>query len=65
MDDLLTYYNRELLNLRQMGQEFAERLPRIAGRLRLSGDAIDDPHVSRLIEAVAFLNARVERRLDD
>lgn len=65
MDDLLPYYNRELLYLRQMGQEFAERHPRIAGRLRLSGDAIDDPHVSRLIEAVAFLNARVERRLDD
>ncbi|OYW60664.1 MAG: type VI secretion system protein ImpG [Rhizobiales bacterium 17-65-6] len=65
MDDLLPYYNRELLYLRQMGQEFAERHPRIAGRLRLSGDAIDDPHVARLIEAVAFLNARVERRLDD
>ncbi|TCT02458.1 type VI secretion system baseplate subunit TssF [Aquabacter spiritensis] len=65
MDDLLPYYNRELLYLRQMGQEFAERHPRIAGHLRLSGDAIDDPHVSRLIEGVAFLNARVERRLDD
>ena len=53
MDDLLPYYNRELLYLRQMGQEFAERHPRIAGRLRLSGDAIDDPHVARLIEAGA------------
>ena len=41
------------------------RIPKIAGRLRLSGDAVDDPHVARLLEGVAFLGARVQQRLDD
>ncbi|MDH5258427.1 MAG: type VI secretion system baseplate subunit TssF, partial [Gammaproteobacteria bacterium] len=39
--------------------------PKIAGRLRLSQDTIEDPHVSRLIESVAYLNARVRKKLDD
>src|SRR5699024_3143968 len=35
------------------------------GRLRLSEDAVEDPHVDRLIEAFAFLTARVRQKLDD
>ena len=64
-DHLLGHYNRELLYLRQMAKEFAARHPKIAGNLRISGDGVDDPHVSRLIEGVAFLNARVTNKLDD
>lgn len=64
-DKLLPYYNRELTFLRRMSGEFAEAHPKIAGRLRLSADAIEDPHVSRLIEGVAFLNARIAAKLDD
>ncbi|MFH1556504.1 MAG: type VI secretion system baseplate subunit TssF [Pseudomonadota bacterium] len=64
-DDLLSYYNREIAYLRQMASEFASANPKIAGHLRLSGDAIDDPHVARLMEGVAFLNARIGRKLDD
>ncbi len=64
-DELLPYYERELGYLRHMGAEFASQHPKIAGRLRMGGDAIEDPHVSRLIESVAFLNARVRRKLDD
>ena len=30
---LLEYYNRELAYLREMGAEFAERYPKVAGRL--------------------------------
>ena len=48
-----------------MAGEFAERYPKIAGRLRLTKDTVDDPHVSRLLEGVAFLGARVQHRLDD
>ena len=40
-------------------------IPKIAGRLRLSADTVDDPHVARLLEGVAFLAARVHHRLDD
>ncbi len=66
MDDvLLSYYNRELAYLRKLGAEFAERHPKIAGRLRLDKDMVEDPHVARLIEAVAFLTARIRHKLDD
>lgn len=64
-DALLPYYNRELEALRRLAAEFADLYPKIAGRLRLSKDAVDDPHVARLLEGVAFLGARVQHRLDD
>lgn len=64
-DDLLLHYNRELLNIRRAAAHFAAENPRIAARLRLSEDAIEDPHVGRLIEAFAYLTARVRQKLDD
>ncbi|MGG5820941.1 type VI secretion system baseplate subunit TssF [Falsiroseomonas sp. HW251] len=64
-DALLPYYNRELDALRRLAAEFALAHPKIAGRLRLSPDSVDDPHVARLLEGVAFLAARVHHRLDD
>ena len=54
-DELLPYYHRELAFIRRLGGEFAEAHPKIAGRLRLSPDAAEDPHVERLIEAFAAL----------
>lgn len=66
MDEaLLSYYNRELTYLRQLGAEFADKHPKIAGRLRLGRDVVEDPHVSRLIESFAFLTARIRHKLDD
>jgi type VI secretion system protein ImpG len=64
-DALLPYFDRELNALRRLTAEFAAANPKIAGRLRLSADTVDDPHVARLLEGVAFLNARVHHRLDD
>ncbi len=64
-DALLPYYDRELNALRALAAEFAAEHPKIAGRLRLAPEAIDDPHVERLLEGVAFLAARVHHRLDD
>jgi type VI secretion system protein ImpG len=64
-DALLPYYERELDAIKRLAAEFADTHPKIAGRLRLSADAIDDPHVARLLEGVAFLAARVHHRLDD
>ena len=65
LDDLLPYYNSELRFMRELAKEFAATNPKIAGRLRLSAEAIEDPHVGRLIEAFAFLNARLRMKLDD
>ncbi|WP_026872196.1 type VI secretion system baseplate subunit TssF [Inquilinus limosus] len=64
-EDLLTHYQRELTYIRRLAGEFADAHPKIAGRLRLSGEATDDPFVARLIEAFAYLNARVRTKLDD
>ncbi|MBS0987593.1 type VI secretion system baseplate subunit TssF [Acetobacter okinawensis] len=64
-DSLLPYFNQELTAIRQLAAEFARTHPKIAGRLRLSPDTVDDPHVARLLDGVAFLSARVHARLDD
>lgn len=64
-DELLPYYEKELAYVRQQGARFAEEHPKIAGRLGVSSDTIEDPHVSRLIESFAYLNARVHHKLDD
>ncbi len=64
-DELLPYFNRELVAIRRLASEFAQTHPKIAGRLRLSPDAVDDPHVARLLDGVAFLSARAQARLDD
>ena len=64
-DDLLLYYERELTFLRQMGAEFAAKYPKVASRLVLEPDKCEDPHVERLLEAFAFLTARVHLKIDD
>jgi len=64
-DDLLFYYERELSFIRQMGADFAEKYPKIASRLILEATQCEDPHVERLLEAFAFLAARVHLKIDD
>ena len=64
-DELLVYYERELSFLRQVGAEFAAKYPKIASRLLLEADTSEDPHVERLIQAFAFLAARIRYKLDD
>lgn len=64
-DELLPYYNSELAYIRQLAGEFAAAHPDVAGQLRLTAEQVDDPHVSRLIEAFAYINARTRRKLDD
>jgi type VI secretion system protein ImpG len=64
-DELLLYYERELTFLRQMGAEFADKYPTVASRLVLEATRAHDPHVERLLEAFAFLAARVHLKIDD
>jgi type VI secretion system protein ImpG len=64
-DELLTYYEKELAFIRQLGSEFAKEHPKIAGRLGINDEIIEDPHVSRLIESFAYLTARIQHKLDD
>ncbi|RLC00784.1 MAG: type VI secretion system baseplate subunit TssF [Deltaproteobacteria bacterium] len=66
MDDkLLNYYERELTFVREMGEQFAAKYPKIAGRLLLEPDKCEDPHTERLIEAFAFISGRIHKKIDD
>jgi len=64
-DDLLLYYERELDYIRKMAMQFAEKNPKVASRLSLERTKCEDPHVERLLEAFAFLAARVHLKIDD
>jgi type VI secretion system protein ImpG len=64
-DELLLYYERELDYLRKSAAQFAEKHPKVASRLVLEPTKCEDPHVERLLEAFAFLAARVHLKLDD
>ncbi|MCH7687500.1 MAG: type VI secretion system baseplate subunit TssF, partial [Planctomycetes bacterium] len=66
-DQIESLYERELYYIRTLAAEFAQERPKIADRLNLEQQTgvSDDPHVERLIEAFAFLTARVRLKLDD
>lgn len=64
-EPLYSYYERELLFIRQMAQEFARQYPAAANRLLLEPNRSADPHVERLIEAFALLSGRIHHKLDD
>lgn len=64
-DELLEFYRRERAYLLDQGKAFARANPKIAGRLGLGGDDFKDPHVGRLVESFAYLNARTRLKLED
>src|SRR5439155_1732505 len=64
-DTLYPYYERELIFIRQMAQEFAKKYPGLAGRLLLEPNRSIDPHVERLIQSFALVAGRIQHKLDD
>lgn len=63
-DELLDLYARELSYLRERGAEFSAAYPKVAARLGISGPHVADPHVERLLEAFAFLTARIQQGIE-
>lgn len=63
--EMLDHYQRELSYLRHSGAAFAQRYPKVANRLQLSGDESPDPHVERLLESFAFLTARLQQNVEN
>ena len=51
--------------LTQAGKQFAENYPEHAGLLNIDSIKERDPHVERLLEGVAYLNANIHKRLDE
>lgn len=64
-DRLLHYFEQELESIKQDAVEFAKANPGLASNLGINEKGIDDPNVNRLIESVAFLNAKISKKLDD
>ena len=63
--ELLPYYERELLFIRQMAAGFAEQYPDRAAALKLDGSGSEDPHVERLVESFALVAGRIQRKIED
>lgn len=61
--EMVELFEAELSYLRERGAQFAADYPKIAARLGLAGHHVSDPHVERLIEAFAFLTARLQRSM--
>lgn len=64
-ENLIKYYQSELSFLVESGKDFCEQYPNLAKTLDFSSFGSDDPHVQRIIESVAFLNAKLQQRLDE
>lgn len=65
MKELYGYYNRELGTLNRFNLEFAKAYPKLADAVGLPAGVCADPHVRRLVQGCALLNARTQKRLDD
>ena len=65
IEELLPYYEKQLQEFGQQSREFAEKYPKIAQRLSLNQEQIDDPHIERLIQAFSLIAARIDKKLVD
>lgn len=63
-NQLLAYYNKELIAIRELAKEFATQYPKVAARLDIHDGEITDPYVERLLEGVSFLTARTQLKID-
>ena len=55
-ETLFPYYERELLFIRQLVQEFSRNHPQAAARLLLEANRSADANVERLLESFALLD---------
>ncbi len=65
MEELLPYYEQELALFGRHAKDFAQLYPKIASRLLMSGEAVEDPHIERLIQAFSLITARINKKLND
>lgn len=65
IEELLPYYEKQLQEFGQQSRDFAKKYPKIAQRLSLNQEQIDDPHIERLIQAFSLIAARIDKKLVD
>ncbi|MDD7805134.1 MAG: type VI secretion system baseplate subunit TssF [Endozoicomonas sp. (ex Botrylloides leachii)] len=64
-ESLMAWYERELNLLYEGSKSFAKEYPQLAKHLGLTRHQVDDPHVARVCEAIALLNARQSKQLSE
>jgi type VI secretion system protein ImpG len=64
-EQMLDYYQQEMMYLHRAGARFSEQYPKIAQNLNLSPAGSSDPHVQRLLESFAFMTGRLQKELDN
>ncbi|MCF1427727.1 MAG: type VI secretion system baseplate subunit TssF [Shewanella sp.] len=64
-DPLLRYYEQELTFVRRALGQFGSAHPEHAQRLNIHQGQIEDPSLARLLDGVALLNAKAEKRLSE
>lgn len=64
-NDLLYHYEKELAFLKEKANEFAKQHPVVAEGLKIEPNSTEDPFVKQLLSGVAFLNAKVQQKIDD
>ena len=65
IEELLPYYEKQLQEFSQQSRDFAQKYPKIAQRLALNQEQIDDPHIERLIQSFSLIAARIDKKLAD
>ncbi|MDR1332910.1 MAG: type VI secretion system baseplate subunit TssF [Holosporales bacterium] len=65
MKKFISYYQDELSLLRKKGGVFAKIHPDVAANLDIKNGESSDPHTERIIEAVAFMAAKIHQKIDD
>ena len=64
-NNFLNYFHDELNYLKESGDKFSKAYPKIAQHLKLNTQGSDDPQVALLLESFAFMNARIQEKLND
>jgi type VI secretion system protein ImpG len=65
-DELLKYYKEERKYLQQfLATELVPKHPKIAARLGIGDQTIEDPSLEQLVEAYSLMNARLRHKIED
>ncbi|WP_299002087.1 type VI secretion system baseplate subunit TssF [uncultured Shewanella sp.] len=64
-NNFLSFFEKEISFLKKDVAQFSRKYPELAKKLNVHGSSIEDPDISRLIESVALLNARVHQKMED
>lgn len=64
-NNFLSFFEQELSFFKKDMAQFSKKYPELAKKLNIHGSSIEDPDISRLIESIALLNARVHQKIED